>query len=187
LLSWPVGAPGRPASASRVATRASISSSTRSRKVATTASLYSGPSSSWAAAAARISAMTWRLAAAYGSPVRTIRSRAAALILSCDIAFPRPVASARRSPPSVVAMKASYVVHARAVPLLSSGAATGAGPSQLGSGRRSCLSSGYNAGTGAGRDQRPEDVQHRRIRHAAPVRGEQAPRFGVAPAGPVLA
>jgi hypothetical protein len=32
--------------------------------------------------------MTWLLAAAYGSPVRAIRSRVAALILSRDIASP---------------------------------------------------------------------------------------------------
>ena len=78
----------RGTSAIRASTRTVISSSTRSRNDATTASLYSGPSSSWAAAAARISAMTWRRAVAYGSPVRSIRWRAAALILSCDIASP---------------------------------------------------------------------------------------------------
>src|SRR5207245_10515507 len=48
-------------------------------------------------------------------------------------------------------------------------------------------SGSVDAGAGAGRDHRLEDVEYWRIRDTAPVRAEQAPRFGVAPAGPVLA
>ena len=201
-------APGGRASASPRSPRGrSISSSTRSRKDATTASLYSGPSSSWAAAAARmsavstgyprgrrpppavlrhLSAMTRRRAVAYGSPVRAIRSRAAALILSCDIASPD-----RWLRPALATVsgrdedrKESTRGLCRTCPQALRPAP---GPSQLGSGRRGCLQSGYNAGTGAGRDHRLQDVQHRRVRDAAPVRGEQAPRLRVTPVGTVLA